>query len=180
MIYYQGYETNYYGICTVHYNNCIIFIFQIPKPHFTLVMYAIAITTIRVISNNIYLNMNGNPEASLQLWWLKLVPIHIWLMFCNLPWLTEWIVGINLPSTCTNTNANIVIGALNIQAIINNIWQVICEIPTQPQPLMLAASPTPWTKSILCLVSSSIQVHQALPLSANWILGGYSVIFKIW
>ena len=143
-------------------------------------MFAIAITTIRVISNNIYLNMNGNPEASQQLWWLKLVPIHIWPMFCNLPWLIVLIVEINLPSTCINTNANIVIGALNIQAIINNIWQVICEIltqqPQQPQQMLLAVSPTLWTKSILCLVSSSstIQVHQALPPpSTNWILGWY-------
>ena len=104
------------------------FFFQIHKPHFILVMFATVITTILAISNNICLNTSVNLEVSLQLWWLKLVLILTWPMFYNLQWRIELIVEINQPLTNINTNASIVIGALNILEITNNIWPVIWEI----------------------------------------------------
>ena len=87
----------------------------IPKPHSTLAMCAIATTTIRVTLNSICSNTSVNRVAFLPLWWPRLEPIPTWPMFCNRPWPTGSTLGTSQSSINTSINANIAIGALNIQ-----------------------------------------------------------------
>ena len=102
------------------------------KPHSTLAMCAIATTTIRVTLNSICSNTSVNRVAFPPLWWPRLEPIPTWPMFCNRRWPTGSTLGTSQSSINTSTNANIAIGALNIQVrfslyLLEQVWITIEE-----------------------------------------------------